>query len=122
VHFLVDENLPRSLSRLLRASGFGVSDVRDLGLRGRPDPEVLQAAISLSAILLTEDVAFGSRIWKEGRGRGVVLIRLPSETPTRDLSDLVVKVLTELGNQADGSMVVIGPDRYRLRKLPPRVS
>jgi predicted nuclease of predicted toxin-antitoxin system len=58
--FLVDENLPRSLARQLRESGVEAYDVRDLGLRGRPDTEVLETAVARSLVLLTGDLGFGS--------------------------------------------------------------
>ena len=35
--FLIDEDMPRSLAKVLRAKGFEVLDVRDCGLRGRSD-------------------------------------------------------------------------------------
>lgn len=35
--FLVDEDLPRSLARLLRAESLDAEDVRDVGLRGKTD-------------------------------------------------------------------------------------
>ena len=37
---VIDEDLSRSLGELLRARGYEVFDVRDWGLRGRPDEEV----------------------------------------------------------------------------------
>jgi predicted nuclease of predicted toxin-antitoxin system len=49
VRFLVDENLPRSLAKVLRESGFDAVDVRDLGLRGKPDSEIFRAALAHEA-------------------------------------------------------------------------
>ncbi|MBI4563224.1 MAG: DUF5615 family PIN-like protein [Planctomycetes bacterium] len=37
---LVDEALPRSLAKALRDTGTEATDVRDVGLRGRPDSEI----------------------------------------------------------------------------------
>jgi predicted nuclease of predicted toxin-antitoxin system len=62
--YLVDENLPRSLAPSLRAAGFEAEDVRDQGLRGKPDTEVLNLAISRGWILVTGDLGFGSLIRK----------------------------------------------------------
>ena len=44
MRFLVDEDLPRSLAGELRAAGVDAADVRDVGLRGRTDEEVLAYA------------------------------------------------------------------------------
>jgi predicted nuclease of predicted toxin-antitoxin system len=38
VKFVIDEDLPRSTAKILRANGFEVYDIRDHGLRGREDP------------------------------------------------------------------------------------
>ncbi len=58
--FLVDEDLPRSLGQLLKQAGHVVEDVRDVGLRGRPDAEVFEAAGSCGLALLTGDVGFSN--------------------------------------------------------------
>jgi len=66
VKFLVDENMPRSLATTISAFGFLAQDVRDMGLCGRPDTEVMQLAmtfgrsetIALDAIIITRDRGF----------------------------------------------------------------
>lgn len=44
--FVVDEDIPRSTTRLLRERGYEVLDVRDCGLRGKSDEEVFHFAQS----------------------------------------------------------------------------
>ncbi|WP_181314333.1 DUF5615 family PIN-like protein [Phormidesmis priestleyi] len=44
MNILVDENMPRSLAPQIATLGFSAQDVRDIGLRGRPDNEVMEAA------------------------------------------------------------------------------
>jgi predicted nuclease of predicted toxin-antitoxin system len=58
VNLLIDENMPRSLAAILRASGLSVWDVREIGLRGQSDDEVLKAAIGLDAVIVTRDRGF----------------------------------------------------------------
>jgi len=41
---VIDENLPRSLRDALLTKGLPARDVRDIGLKGHPDEEVLAAA------------------------------------------------------------------------------
>ncbi|MEX0268854.1 DUF5615 family PIN-like protein [Leptolyngbyaceae cyanobacterium UHCC 1019] len=41
----MDENMPRSLAPQIAAIDFSVQDVSDIGLRGRSDVEVMEAAI-----------------------------------------------------------------------------
>ena len=40
--FLVDENLPRSPAPSLRKSGFEAQDVREVGLGGKSDDDVIE--------------------------------------------------------------------------------
>jgi predicted nuclease of predicted toxin-antitoxin system len=46
LNFLVDEDLPRSLPQRLRLTGFAAEDVREVGLRGHTDDEVLRYAVA----------------------------------------------------------------------------
>lgn len=116
--FLVDENLPRSLARQLRESGVEAQDVRDLGLRGRPDTEVLEIAVARGLVLLTGDLGFGSLLRTVPEFPGLVLIRLPDEWPTSRVNETIGKALAPLlQKDLSGTLVVIEPDRVRLRRL-----
>ena len=42
LHFITDEDVPRSTARVLRDAGFDAVDVRDVGLRGKNDTEVFE--------------------------------------------------------------------------------
>ena len=95
--FLVNENLPRSLAPELRRAGFDAEDVRDRGLAGHEDAEVLAYAISKQRILITRDLGIPDlRRFPTGSELGIVLVRLPEDL--------------------HGSMVVVGPRRIRLRR------
>jgi predicted nuclease of predicted toxin-antitoxin system len=82
--FLIDENLPRSLAPRLREAGFEAVDIRDLGLRGKPDTEILEGALAHDAVLVTEDVGFVSLMREHPTLKGCVLVRLPNEWSTAD--------------------------------------
>jgi len=43
--YLVDEDLPRSLARRLGEAGVDAVDVRDVGLRGASDEQVLDSRL-----------------------------------------------------------------------------
>jgi predicted nuclease of predicted toxin-antitoxin system len=58
--FVVDEDMPRSTSRILKTKGYDVLDVRDCGLRGGSDEEVFKLAQKEKAVLLTGDLGFGN--------------------------------------------------------------
>lgn len=42
--FVIDEDMPRSTARILRAKGYEALDSRDYGLRGKSDEEVFEFA------------------------------------------------------------------------------
>lgn len=56
MHFLLDEMFPGQTTDRLRLLGHDASSVRDLGLGGRPDPEVAAYARASGLVLVTENV------------------------------------------------------------------
>lgn len=58
--------MPRSLAPQLINLGFNVQDVRDIGLRGQPDTEVMAIAVERDTIIITKDRGFtNSKSWDE---------------------------------------------------------
>jgi hypothetical protein len=75
---LVDESLPRAASRPLTAAGHDVEDVRDVGLRGRPDAGVTDRARAESRIVVSADTDFANTLrFPPGSLPGVVILRVP---------------------------------------------
>ncbi|HET9226578.1 MAG TPA: DUF5615 family PIN-like protein [Thermoanaerobaculia bacterium] len=113
--YLVDENLPRSLAPSLHAAGFEAEDVRDQGLRGRPDTEVLSLAISRGWVLVTSDLGFGSLVRSASSFSGLILIRLPDEWPVWRINEVVKKAVATLaGRDLSGCVVTVEPKRLRI--------
>jgi hypothetical protein len=62
--------------------GHDVDTVADEGMVGRPDPDVLAAAIADERALVTFDLGFGDpRAYPPGDHRGIVLLRLWDQQP-----------------------------------------
>lgn len=116
--FLVDEDLPRSLARALRAEGFDTQDVRDVGLRGKTDTEVLQYAVAQNRTLVTADLRFGNLLTIPlGSHSGIVVARLPNELPVATLSAVILDAVRALDDEElRGSLVIVEPSRIRLRR------
>jgi hypothetical protein len=94
LNFLIDENMPRSLADQIRALGFTVHDVRDVGLRGHPDSEVLAAAIEGDAVIITRDRGFAlENHWPPAFTAGVILVNLPDSSSASDISAKVVALV-----------------------------
>jgi predicted nuclease of predicted toxin-antitoxin system len=117
--FLVDENLPRSLAPELRRAGFHAEDVRDRGLAGQEDAEVLAYAIAQRRILITRDLGIPDlRRFPTGSALGIVLVRLPRVMATDELNATLITAVRELAPEDfRGSIVVVGPRRLRLRRI-----
>lgn len=83
MRFLVDEDLPRAVTRLFRGAGFFVEDVRDVGLRGASDQEVLEYAKQRDLAILTADLDFADiRSYPPTEYAGLIVAKLPSRAPS----------------------------------------
>lgn len=119
MRFLVDESLSTRVARLLRVEGHDAVHVAELGLLGAPDPRVMQAAADAGRILVAADTDFGELL-ALGRHPGPSLV-IFRRSPHR--VEMQVRLL--LGSLADiedslseGAVVVLTPDRVRVRRLP----
>jgi len=76
---IADENVPKSLVRLLRKLGVEVYTVAELGLSGASDYEILKFANEHSAVVLTMDVRDFVRLHRDGFNEtGVIIVRFKS--------------------------------------------
>jgi predicted nuclease of predicted toxin-antitoxin system len=96
VNFLVDENMPRTLAPQIAELGFAVQDVRDIGLRARPDSEVMEAAIATDAIIITRDRGFANpKTWPTEFTAGMIFVDLPSNTPANIVNARVLELIAK---------------------------
>ncbi len=76
----IDEDLPRSFSKVLSLLDFSVFDIRDYGLRGHPDDEIFAFAQEKNAVLFSGDLGFSNIIrFPLGSHSGIVILRFPNE-------------------------------------------
>lgn len=87
MRLLLDEMYGHSLAEALRREGVEARTVAELGLAGRSDADLLQAAMADGSILVTENVADFARISAEhlmaGRHHPGILIALSSRFSRR---------------------------------------
>ena len=116
--FLIDEDLPRSLGPLIRQAGHVAEDVRDIGLRGRPDGEVFEGARARGLALLTGDVGFSNILdFPLGTHSGIVVVRFPNELPASKVNQGVLEALSSVPDEdVRGNLLIIEPGRIRLRR------
>jgi predicted nuclease of predicted toxin-antitoxin system len=116
--FLIDEDLPPSLSALLRQEGHECTHIMELGLRGSPDPAVFELAQEREAVLVSRDLGFANILqYAPGSHHGIVVVRFPSEMRTRVLVAEVMARLTAIhNNEFSGALIVLEPGRIRIRR------
>ena len=116
--FLVDEDVPRSMARVLRAAGYEAEDVRDVGLRGHSDAEVFSYAQIQAAVLVSCDKGFANLLkFPLGSHAGIIVIRIPDEKPPAQLNEELLRVLIQLRDEPlAGCLVIVEVGRIRLRR------
>ena len=122
MNFLIDENMPRSLTPLFAALGHNVQDVRDIGLRGRPDDEVYATAIASDAIIVTRDRGFAVvRNWPSDFTAGVIFVNLPDDTPANMVNARISVLLSKrLPTSLLGAITIVESGRALSRTVRKR--
>ena len=77
--FLIDENLSPRLADFLRSLGYAASAVRDVGLTGSSDEEVVAWAKTHKHIVITRDIGFGYTYAVRDVMFGLLLLRSKSD-------------------------------------------
>jgi len=112
---LVDENLPLRLSSFLRSHSFEAVDVREVGLRGASDEEILAWAKARGFLILTEDLGFGSVIRLPEDHAGVMVVRGCSDLSMESLLEAILKCLQAIRDREQaGKVFVCEPGRIRI--------
>ena len=119
MRFLVDEALQDAVADRLNDVGHDATHIRVLGLAGHTDDEVMSLAIEQQRVLVTTDTDFGTILALSGAaGPNVLLLRGVEDTVGARVA-AVLDVLPRVEHQfGEGVLVVIEPDRYRVRRLP----
>jgi len=119
MRFLIDEDLPRSTANLLRQYGHEGIDIRDLGLRGSKDYEIIAYAQSKGLCLLTGDFDFSDiRNYPPLKYSGIVVLQIPENSTASFILHLLERFLQEenLVKQLSGGLAIVEPGRVRIRR------
>jgi|DewCreStandDraft_4_1066084.scaffolds.fasta_scaffold222814_2 predicted nuclease of predicted toxin-antitoxin system len=116
--FLVDEDVPRSTARVLRANGYDALDVRDAGLRGCTDREVFERAQDEGRVLVTCDLGFSNLLrFPLSAHAGIVVIRIPDQVSVATLNLQLLRALSTLGEEPlDRTLVIVEMGHIRVRR------
>ena len=115
--FLVDEDLPWRLARVLSDSGFEAQHVYDVALRGAPDDAVFGFAQSRNLSLVTCDMAYADiRRFPLGSHAGLVIARISNRVPVPQRINSILDAIRRFNpTEIPGSLIVISARRVRRR-------
>jgi len=119
MQFLIDEDLPRSTANLLRQYGHEAIDVRDIGLRGAKDSEIVLYAQSKGLCLLTGDFDFSDiRNYQPSQYPGLLVLNITGNVTAIFITKLLEGFLKQdkLVSELTGKLVIVEPGRIRIRK------
>ncbi len=115
---LADESLTGRTRQFLRAAGYELLTVHELGRGGAANGEVLSLATAQHAVLVAEDRGFSSIVkYPLGTHAGIILLKIRRaediEAIHRHLSNAFAHLTaTELR----GCLLIVDRNKYRLRR------
>jgi predicted nuclease of predicted toxin-antitoxin system len=119
MRLLLDNNLSPQLVELLTMEGWGVAHVGALGLRAASDKVVLRTAQDDNRVLVSADTDFGALLAASHEPGPSVLARRVVGRRVGDLAGILIANLPQVEEDLQlGSIVVIGDDSLRIRRLP----
>lgn len=78
--FLVDENLSPHIAKFLRSKDYNAQAVREVGLTGASDQEIIAWAKINNAVIVTRDIGFGAVHALSDPTFGLILLRSKDDT------------------------------------------
>lgn len=119
IRLLLDQGLPRSTATFLRAVGWDVQHVGDVGMSRASDREILDHARREQRVCVTLDADFHSQLAVSGAtGPSTVRIRVEGLNG-RALAELLQRVWPMVCDDLDrGSIATITERNVRMRHLP----
>lgn len=113
--FKLDENIPIGALALFSRLNLDADTVQSEGLRGRPDRDVLSAAIEAGRILMTQDLDYTDiRKYSPGEHSGVVVLRLYEPGGQAIVTRLASVLASEDYRQWAGALVIISATKVRI--------
>lgn len=115
--FLLDEDMPKSTAEIIESCGHSVKDVRNIGLRGASDKDIIDRAKSDKMIIITRDTDFGD-VLRYPKHPGALILRLPYTYTADEINERLERFLNRIeASKLDNAITILEVDRYRRRKI-----
>ena len=120
MRFLIDNALSPQVAIDLNRAGHDAVHVRELGMHAASDEEIFDHAHAEGRVVVSADTDFGTLLaTRKQTSPSVILFRHGSQHRPSDQAELLRANLPQLLSALEnGSIVVIQPDRIRIRALP----
>lgn len=93
--FITDENIQTKVVDNLTTLGLDIFDIKQIGLQGISDHEILDLAVRENRVIITQDSDFGTDFFTSGvQATGIIYIR-----PGHVNSNEVIKILDVILNE-----------------------
>jgi len=119
VKFLADECTFAPTVEFLRNEGWDVTTIKEIGLRGARDSEVLHKAQEMRAVLITRDMDFGDiRSFPPSAYCGIVVLKMAYRT-LDEVHAVLRKMLREVKeDEFVGTLFIVDRYKWRKRRMP----
>lgn len=115
--FLVDEDMPRSTTGLLRSLNIEAIDARDVGLKGTEDAKIFLYAQKEGLIIITRDKEFGNIVkYPLGSHCGIIVVSFPYTFVRSQILDTIRKFFTSVEMiKLPHNLTILEVEKYRIR-------
>lgn len=118
MRFIIDADLPRSVSRVIDAYGHEAVDVRDIGMMSASDEEIVQYASDERLCVLSADLGFADvRRYPPAEYHGIVIMRLARHATSSFITRLLSSFLERIDTfpELRGRLAIVELGRVRFR-------
>jgi predicted nuclease of predicted toxin-antitoxin system len=119
IRVLLDQGLPHSALPFLRAAGWDVVHVIDIGMDRASDVDIIARARADNRVVCTLDADFHALLSLSGDSKPSVVRIRQEGLRAKELADLLLSAWPRVADAIDtGAMVTITDRAIRIRRLP----
>ncbi len=117
LRFLLDADMPRSSAGMMRSIGLELEDVRDIGMRGATDKEIIEYALKNNRMIVTRDTDFGE-VLRYPEHPGAIILRLPYAFTAKEINERLKEFFKSVREEEiRETITIVELSRYRKRSL-----